>query len=382
MKKCIWLLPVLCLLLTGCGAQDGQGSGPWPWILGAVGVLVLALAGLRTYYYISYRRRRERRGRQNPPFTLDRVTQILAAAGVILVLLALMIGFLSAPAAEQDTEQPQQPVLPTAGWETADDGSRIYRLEDGSIATGWQEISGKRYYFDEQGKTFSGWVERDGIRRYFRTDGSMARGKVVIDGQTRYFTSTGAEVVLVNQWNPVPEGYTVELVGLSNVYSTEGISVGKEMEADLLRMMDACNAASGGRCCVVSGYRDIDMQTAIYNDQVELLLAEGYSQTEAEAEAATRVALPGTSEHQMGLAVDINDTASWGISVNQEDLPAIQWLMANCHTYGFILRYPEGKTDVTGIIYEPWHYRYVGVALATELHDLGLTLEEYMESLN
>ena len=91
---------------------------------------------------------------------------------------------------------------------------------------------------------------------------------------------------------------------------------------------------------------------------------------------------PGTSEHHLGLAVDIIDTNLWALDERQADMPAQQWLMEHSWQYGFILRYPPEKTAVTGVIYEPWHYRYVGADLAAELYESGLTLEEYLDGLN
>ena len=90
------------------------------------------------------------------------------------------------------------------------------------------------------------------------------------------------------------------------------------------------------------------------------------------------MAIPGTSEHQLGLAVDIVDKHSQVLDNSQADTPAQQWLMEHSWEYGFILRYPEGKSEITGIIYEPWHYRYVGKEAAAEIHELGLCLEEYL----
>ena len=91
--------------------------------------------------------------------------------------------------------------------------------------------------------------------------------------------------------------------------------------------------------------------------------------------------MPGTSEHQLGLAVDIVDVNYPYLDDHQATMPAQKWLMEHCWEYGFVLRYPDDKTDVTGIIYEPWHYRYVGKELAAELYELGLTVEEYMQKL-
>ena len=90
------------------------------------------------------------------------------------------------------------------------------------------------------------------------------------------------------------------------------------------------------------------------------------------------MALPGTSEHHLGLAVDIVDVNYQLLNDAQADTPVQQWLMANSWRYGWILRYPDEKSEITGIIYEPWHYRYVGVEIAQEIMNLGITLEEYL----
>ena len=369
----------------------------WPWIFGLLGLAVLALAGYQTYCYMKYLRKARRRRRKNT-HGVDQLTVILYSVAAVLLLLAVITGIFGAAPQEPDpTDPPQTTTEPTdpvteppilTGW--AEDGdSRYYMLEDGTFATGWMEIDGLTYYFRENGLTMSGWNEVEGIRRYFRADGSMARGEEEIDGVKHFFTSTGAEVELVNRWNPVAEDYAVELKDLSVIYATDGIQVDVRIYDVLIRMMDDCNDAMADlypddapRCCVTSGYRSLEMQTDIFDSRVNDLVYGGMTWEEAEAEAATAVALPGTSEHQIGLAVDIVDTASWDLEEFQEDLPAQKWLMEHCWEYGFILRYPNGKTDSTGIIYEPWHYRYVGEELALELRDNGLTLEEYLNSLD
>ena len=105
---------------------------------------------------------------------------------------------------------------------------------------------------------------------------------------------------------------------------------------------------------------------------------QGYAQTDAEEEAGKVVARPGTSEHQLGLAVDIVDLDNQNLDETQEDTAVQQWLMAHSWEYGFILRYPGGKSEITGIIYEPWHYRYVGRDAAAEIYAQGVCLEEYL----
>ena len=130
---------------------------------------------------------------------------------------------------------------------------------------------------------------------------------------------------------------------------------------------------------VCSGYRNIVLQTQLYENKVSRLTQDGYSRRDAERLAATEVASPGTSEHHTGLAVDIVDAANYNLDETQAQMPAQQWLLENCHRYGFILRYPKDKSNITGIIYEPWHYRYVGSDAAWVIHEQGLCLEEYLE---
>ena len=392
----------IVLALTGCGAPaEGAEAAPfniWPWILGLLGLAMLALAGYQTYCYVTYLRKARRRRRKNT-HGVEPLTIILYAAAVVLLLLAVISGSWGAAPADPNTttEPTTEPTGSTSeptgtgivtGW--VDDGdSRYYMLADGTFAKGWMDMDGRRYYFQENGMTLSGWHEVEGIRRYFRPDGSMARGEEEIDGVKHFFTSTGAQVEVANPWNPVPEDYTVDLMDLSVIYATDGIQIDARIYEPLKKMMDDCNAAmaeqypdDAPRCCVTSGYRSMEDQTQIYNNKVNNLIYNGRTQEEAEQEAATAVALPGTSEHQIGLAVDIVDTDSWSLDEFQDDLPAQKWLMEHCWEYGFILRYPEGKTDVTGIIYEPWHYRYVGTELAKELQASGLTLEEYLNNLD
>ena len=94
------------------------------------------------------------------------------------------------------------------------------------------------------------------------------------------------------------------------------------------------------------------------------------------------MAFPGTSAHQLGLAVDIVDLSNQNLNESQEDTAVQKWLMENSWRYGFILRYPNDKSDVTGIVYEPWHYRYVGKEAAKEIYGQGICLEEYLEQIN
>ena len=183
-------------------------------------------------------------------------------------------------------------------------------------------------------------------------------------------------LVLVNAWNPLPEDETVTLKELSN-----GLRVDERCYPDLQAMMDACRA-DGGSPVICSAYRSREKQAELFQSKVDRLLAQGYTREGAEAEAGKSVAVPGTSEHQLGLAVDIVDLYNQNLDHTQEDTAVQKWLMEHSWEYGFVLRYPNGKSELTGIIYEPWHYRYVGREAAAEMRTLGVCLEEYLEALD
>lgn len=180
-------------------------------------------------------------------------------------------------------------------------------------------------------------------------------------------------LTLVNPWNSLPEDYAPALTTLKN-----GRQVDERCYPDLQAMMDACRAA-GLSPVICSAYRTYARQEELFSARVDKLMARGDSKEEAVREAARVVARPGTSEHQLGLAVDLVDEANQNLDESQEKTEVQRWLMEHCWEYGFLLRYPSDKSDVTGIIYEPWHYRYVGREAAAEIRALGVCLEEYLE---
>ena len=266
------------------------------------------------------------------------------------------------------------------GWVELD-GKTHYFGADGAMQTGWLELDGKRYYLNADGSRQNGWLALDGNNFYFTADGAMAVGQVEIDGRNRYFTTEGKEVLVVNPWNMLPDDYDAQLVTLNPSYSKQGSQVSAVCYDALVQMITDCNKECP-TVYVISSYRSYDYQAGLFENRIQRFQNEGYSRDEAEKLAAAVVAKPGTSEHHTGLAVDIIDTRSWDLTEIQETLPGQQWLMANCWRYGFILRYPKGTTEFTGIIYEPWHYRYVGIELATALHEANLTLEEYLAQIS
>ncbi|MBD5496057.1 MAG: M15 family metallopeptidase [Lachnospiraceae bacterium] len=175
-------------------------------------------------------------------------------------------------------------------------------------------------------------------------------------------------LILVNAWNEIPEDYNVTLTELSN-----GQMIDSRIYPCLQDMFDAMRE-DGIYPIVREGYRTADEQQRILDDKVMAFIREGYSKSRAKRLAETWVAIPGTSEHQLGIAVDIN--ADKEKSSNEE---VYEWLAENAYKYGFILRYPQDKEDITGTAYEPWHYRYVGEEAAEEIFNRQICLEEYFD---
>lgn len=202
---------------------------------------------------------------------------------------------------------------------------------------------------------------------------------------TEYTPSTESEseenwaLILVNPWHSLPENYDVSLQQLDGEHAVD-----ERCYPDLQQMMSDCEDA-GLSPMICSAYRTVEKQEILYNEKINELTAQGYSQDNAAAEAGRTVAVPGTSEHHLGLALDLVDENHPVLDSSQEETPVQQWLMENSWKYGFILRYPNGKSDITGIIYEPWHYRYVGKTAAAAIYEKGICLEEYLgqaEQLN
>ena len=252
--------------------------------------------------------------------------------------------------------------LSVTGWLNLDN-DRYYLNENGLLQTGWLTLDNKTYYLEEDGKQHIGWLEDGENLYYFKDDGAMAIGQVEIDGINRFFTSKGKHVIMVNRWHLMPEDYTMELVDLW------GFQIDASCRDALEQMILDCRAA-GYSCYINNTYRSRETQQYMWDVRLKTRQAQGMTYEEAVEYTARSLAFVGASEHHLGLAVDINGSDGM-----------YKWLEENCWNYGFILRYPPDSFDITGIIYEPWHFRYVGLELATELQGLGLCMEEYMAQL-
>ena len=179
-------------------------------------------------------------------------------------------------------------------------------------------------------------------------------------------------LLLVNDWNPLPAGYDSDVT-----FST--VSGGKQVDS---RIIDAVNRmlndAAAYDLAVVSAYRPKEEQDILYWRKVKQYTDKGYSDLEAQKVGGTIVKRPGFSEHNCGLAMDVGGSGDYTLEQTFANTPAYAWLMEHCADYGFILRFPKGKEDITGVIYEPWHYRYVGEEAARYIMDNDLCLEEYL----
>lgn len=181
-------------------------------------------------------------------------------------------------------------------------------------------------------------------------------------------------LTLVNEANPLPEDYEPDTAEADNGYLFDIRAV------EPLRALLQAGREAGLDLVVTSGWRSWAYQEQLFEDKVSRVMSgTGLDRAAAEEAAADEVARPGTSEHQLGLAVDIVDVNYQLLDTNQENTDVQKWLLENSWRYGFILRYPTDKTDITGIVYEPWHYRYVGKEYAKDIYEKGVCLEQYLE---
>ena len=173
-------------------------------------------------------------------------------------------------------------------------------------------------------------------------------------------------LILVNRFYQIPNDYEMVLKKLSN---------GKQVDVriyDSLMKMISDGASEGYYMTVVEAYRTEAEQQILLEEKISNYIDMGYPEIIAKIVAQSWVAIPGTSEHQLGIAVDINP------DYQKSGREVYDWLSENAHEYGFVYRYPKDKIIITGIQNEPWHYRYVGIEAATEMHEQELCLEEYL----
>ena len=187
-------------------------------------------------------------------------------------------------------------------------------------------------------------------------------------------------MVLVNHTSKMPDDYTFDT---KECGSATAINKTLQTEAaDAFLAMQAAAAKDGVTVWMQSGYRSVDYQKNLYDKKTQYFLEKGLSRDEALKQAATIVNPPGYSEHNCGLAADLNSPEHTGLDEGFENTEAFRWLCEHAVEYGFILRYPKGAEDKTEITYEPWHWRYVGRENAAKISASGLCFEDYIAQLH
>ena len=186
-------------------------------------------------------------------------------------------------------------------------------------------------------------------------------------------------MVLVNHTSKMPDDYTFDTKECGSATAVNKTL--QTMACDAFLSMQKAAAADGVTVWMQSGYRSVKYQTSLYERKTKYYLDKGYDNATAKEKAAAVVNPPGYSEHNCGLAADLNSPEHTGLDEGFEKTAAFRWLCEHAGDYGFILRYPKDAEDKTEIIYEPWHWRYVGVENAAKINASGLCFEEYIETL-
>lgn len=215
------------------------------------------------------------------------------------------------------------------------------------------------------------YIDEDGMLQ-FKPGNNYVQAESYADGNIPW------NLLLVNDWNPMQEGYddavTMKTVDRRAVNNNQKVDA--RMYEDLMKMLDAGKAYNIG---VQSSYRSYATQKRLYNNKVAYYKGIYSDPVMVQTKAGEVVKRPGFSEHNTGLAVDLYGSGDYSLTESFAKTKAYAWLIENCADYGFILRFPKGKESVTGVIYEAWHFRYVGdTKIAHEIMDNGLCLEEYL----
>jgi len=187
------------------------------------------------------------------------------------------------------------------------------------------------------------------------------------------FSADDWRLILINKWHPIPDDYEYVLGTITGSMQSDARIID-----DLLLMMQKAQD-DGINLVIISPYRDLDHQELLFTNKINSFIRSGMSYLEAYRFASQTITVPGTSEHQVGLALDITSREYRFLNTGFAETEAGRWLADNSYEFGFILRYPLGKESITGIEFEPWHFRYVGREAAQIIKEEGLALEEFVE---
>lgn len=230
------------------------------------------------------------------------------------------------------------------------------------------EIAGLDDLIRTNEETFGGVMEKSPVAEHEEGTMSGATSEVVFD-------KSDWKLLLVNKQHTIPQDYEFTLGTIKGSMRCD------ERIIEPLTQMFAEAKEDGVNLIVCSPYRDMARQEYLFERKVKSYQSKGMSYMDAYEKAAITVTLPGASEHQIGLAVDIISDTYSALEVGFADTQAGKWLAEHSWEYGFILRYPLGKEEITGIQFEPWHFRYVGRDAAEVITSQNITLEEFVENL-
>ena len=297
---------------------------------------------------MTQRGKRAYHGRRGPAPIVWIIALVVLIAAVVLVLVGLGKKDKTPDADPDQIVTPDTPDTMPDDTNTPDSTPDDTNTNDPSLAT------------DEPYIDANGLLQYDTRGHYVQADSYQGGGE------------PDWQLLLVNDWNPLPAGYDDDV-------SFTTVSGGKQMDSRITDIVEQMlRDASAYDLAVVSAYRPESEQNTLYWRKVKQYTDQGYSDLEAQKVGGTIVKRPGFSEHNCGLAMDVGGSGDYTLEQTFANTPAYTWLMEHCADYGFILRFPEGKEDITGVIYEPWHYRYVGVEAARYIMDNDLCLEEYL----
>lgn len=311
----------------------------------------------------NYRRRKKKKQNAMGVFTL--LVMLVIAVAVILVTALLLKG------GNADNTS-----LPDTSTGISSDTSTETSADVSVPATSTGEpVSTPAVSKPEESKPAESTPDVSNTEKYtYKTDVSSYMWAIEPENRDAY-------LVLVNYENFLSSSYKPEdLVAIRYTRADRNDELMiKEAETALYAFLNEAKEYGYDDVTVTSAYRSYAKQQYLFDNKVNNVLSSYATREEAEAAAAKVVARPGTSEHQSGMTCDMHNMSSAQQSFGKTD--EAKWLAENAYKFGFILRYPEDKQDITKIIYEPWHFRYVGRYHATQMKELGMCLEEYTEYL-
>lgn len=264
----------------------------------------------------------------------------------------LIVGSASVAQASSDVEPADEAEADDADDALLPDEDETYTLED--VLSAQQNING-----DHQHSSVS------------ENSSLMQAGEDVLESLHK----SDWNLILVNKQHPIPEDYSFTLGTIKGSMKCD------ERILDQLTQMMQAARQDGVTLVIRSPYRNDSRQDYLFNRKLKNYMKKKMSYLEAFRASAQAVTIPGSSEHQIGLALDIVSDTYTLLEEGFADTDAGRWLAQNSYKYGFILRYPKGKEDITGIEFEPWHFRYVDEPSATYIYQHNLTLEEFVQLL-